>query len=317
MPNPKIDLTHEYRYVRSDFVKHLATTTLVIAVLTVILSAVFREPVRPALKIATVARQAPVLFEQVVIADLNGTDAISTYGPPYTAATGSVQSPLQRAVGVIHPVDPKIDFVLRPLAMVARIDPAVDRALRQWNAAPPTRQQAWANSYASALGHAQRRGEQVVVPAGHYGPVPVMMAGLLRLGQSGLMTGALNRSPADYQFDNMYSLLFLQGQPLHIAAGRLKLLGNQWGIIHEENAPYPGPWWMTIVTAIYQIPYIANASSGDAMALSLGFLLFIILMVAPWIPGINRLPHHLFVYRWIWKDYYRAHKPSTPQDKGP
>ena len=126
------------------------------------------------------------------------------------------------------------------------------------------------------------------------------------------MTGALDRSPADYQFDNMNALLFLQGAPLHNAASRLELLGNQWGIIHEENAPYPGPWWMTIVTAIYQIPFISHASSGDAMALAIGMLLFLILMFAPWIPGINRLPHHLGVYRLIWKDYYRDHDQPKP-----
>jgi hypothetical protein len=307
MPNPKIDLTHRYRYVPSDFVKHLGMTTLVIAVLAVVLSAVFREPVRPALKISTIATKTPVLFEKVAMGDLTGTGQIATYGPPYNSSQGNVQSPMQNIVGVIHPVNPKVDFVLTPLKMAASLNPAVGTALHTWDAAPASRQTAWADRYQAALAHARVVGGQVVVPAGAYGPVPTMMRGLLELGRSGLMTGALNRSPADYQFDNMYGLLFIQGAPLHNAASRLELLGNQWGIIHEENAPYPGPWWMTIVTAIYQIPFVAHASSGDAMALTIGMLLFLVLMFAPWIPGINRLPRHLGVYRLIWKNYYHDH----------
>jgi hypothetical protein len=310
-------VTHRYIYVRADFVKHLAATTLVIAVLTVVLSAVFREPVRPALTISTVASKTPVLFEQVAMADLTGTGEIATYGPPYNAGTANVQSPLQRVVGVIHPVNPEVDFVLRPLQMAATVNPSLKSALRTWRAAPASRQQTWALRYQNALGQAHYAGGRVVVAPGQYGPVPVMMQGLLQLGQSGLMAGALNRSPADYQFDNMMSLLFLQGSPLQGAASHLELLGNQWGIIHEENAPYPGPWWMTIVTAIYQIPYVANASSGDAMALSLGLLLFVILMVAPWIPGVNRLPRHLGVYRLIWKDYYETHDRPAPPETTP
>jgi hypothetical protein len=311
--SPKIDVTHRYRYLPSDFIKHLASTTLVIAILTVVLSALFREPVRAPLKIDTVATQTPLLFEQVAMGDLTGTGEIASYGPPYNNGSSSVQSPLQRAVGVIHPVYPKTDFILTPLKMAAHLDPQVGLALREWYAAPPSQEQAWATAYQAALGSAHVRGDRVVVAPGNYGPVPAMMQGLLQLGQSGLMTGALDRSPADYQFDNMNSLLFIQGKPMQDAASRLELLGNQWGIIHEENAPYPGPWWMTIVTAIYQIPYIANASSGDAMALTLGLLMFLLLMLAPWIPGLNRLPRYLGVYRLIWRDYYARYETPAPK----
>ncbi len=315
MHNPKQDLTHRYQYVRADFLKHLAGTTLVVAVLAVGLSLWFREPVRPALHIRTVATSTPLLFEKVAIGDLTGTGIIATYGPPYNDAVGNVQSPLQKLVGVIHPVNPAQDFILKPLGMAAVLNPQVAAALTAWHAASVGQREVWAANYARALAHARVVGQSVVVPAGAYGPVAPMMAGLLRLGQSGLMTGALNRSPADYQFDNQNSLLFLQGAPLHQAAKKLELLGNQWGIIHEENAPYPGPWWMTIVTAIYQIPYIAHASGGDAVALSLGMLLFIALMVGPWVPFINEVPRRLRVYRLIWRDYYYRyeHPHGSPE----
>lgn len=317
MYHPRTDVTHRYRYVPADFIKHLATTTLVVAVLAVVMAAVFREPVRPALKIQQVANQQPILFQEVALGDLSGQGKIASYGPPYNHGTNFVQTPMQVWVGVIHPIDPRNDFVLKPLAMARVLNPQIGPALTQWQQASSAQQSRWMAAYGSALHHARAVNGHVIVPTGHYGPVPTMLNGLLQLGQSGLMTGALNRSPADYQFDNMPSLLFLQGKPLHQAASKLELLGEQWGIIHEENAPYPGPWWMTIVTAIYQIPYIANASAADAMALTGGMVLFLLLVLAPWLPVINRLPRYLGVHRLIWRDYYRTQHPPSDHPASP
>ncbi|NMP24932.1 cytochrome B6 [Sulfobacillus harzensis] len=311
--HPRIDVTHRYRYVPADFVKHLLGTTLVVAVLAVVLSGLFHEPVRPALKINTYATTHPKEFLTVALGDLNGTGEIANYGPPYNNGTGSVQDVVQTWVGVIHPVYPREDFVLKPLAYAAHLDPSLTPALRQFTHASAAQQAQWEEAFATALQHARVQGPRVLVPAGAYGPLNTMMQGILRLGQSGLMTGALDRSPADYQFDNQNSLLFLQGRPLHNAAKKLELEGNQWGIIHEERAPYPGPWWMTIVTAIYQLPFIANASAADALALGSGMVVFLVLMLAPWIPGINRLPRLLGVHRLIWRKYY-AKRQSAPVD---
>lgn len=310
---PRMDVTHRYQYVPADFVKHLLGTTLVIAVLVAVLSAVFHEPVRPALKISTYAIENPKGFMTVALGDLNGTGEIANYGPPYNHGTGYVQDFVQQWVGVIHPVYPLQDFILRPLERAAHLDPGLTPALRAFQQASRAQQAGWERAFGTALVHARVQGPRVLLPAGRYGPVGTMMQGLLQLGQSGLMSGALNRSPADYQFDNQNALLFLQGRPLHSAAKRLELEGDQWGIIHEERAPYPGPWWMTVVTAIYQLPFIAHASAADAMALGSGMALFILLMIAPWLPGINRLPRLLGVHRLIWRKYYATHS----SDKSP
>lgn len=315
MYHPRTDVTHRYRYVPTDFVKHLLTTTAIVAILTMVLSAVFREPVRPALKIDAYATAHPRTFMTVALGDLDGTGEIANYGPPYNNGTGYVQDFLQRWVGVIHPVFPKQDFVLTPLQEASHLDPALNAPLKQFNGASASQQAQWESAMGVALSKARVVSGRVLLPPGAYGPVAPLLQGLLKLGQSGLMTGALERSPADYQFDNQNALLFLQGKPLHDAAAKLELKGDQWGIIHEEDAPYPGPWWMTIVTAIYQIPFIANASAADALALGSGMLLFIILMLAPWIPGINRLPRFLGVHRIIWAEYYRQHQSSASAPK--
>ena len=307
MYHPDIDITHRYKYVPSDFVKHLLSTTVVIAILTMLLSAVFHEPVRPAIKINQYAKTHPVGFVRVAMGDLDGKGIIANYGPPYNNGTGFVQDFVQKWVGILHPVNTRQDFVIKPLQYAASINPSLNRPIQQFLSASPAQQRSWEQAYNQALTHARSTGSGIVLPPGSYGPVSALMQGLLRLGQSGLMTGALDRSPADYQFDNQNSLLFLQGKPLHNAAAKLELKGNQWGIIHEENAPFPGPWWMTIVTAIYQIPFIAHASAADAIALGSGMVLFLILMFAPWIPVLNRLPRYLGVHRLIWRDYYQKY----------
>ncbi len=312
MYHPKTDVTHRYRETPADFVKHLSSTLIVIIILTVLLSALFGEPVRPTLKISHLAYSDPILFEQTALSNLNGQSSISGYGPPYNP--GTAQSYLQELGGIIHPVNPRVDLFLRPLRMAAKLNSVLQTALGLWNRATPAQQTGWENSYSQSLSHAVTRGNNVILPPGNYGPLATMMRGMLNLGRSGLMVGALDHSPADYQFNNQNSLLFLEDAPLHTAAAKLALQGDQWGIIHEEQIHYPGPWWMTIVTAIYQIPYIANSPSGDALALSLGLLIFILLLVAPWIPVLNRLPRYLGVHKLIWYRYYSEHRSDFRGD---
>lgn len=311
MYHPKTDITHQYRYVRTDFIKHLFSTTVVILVATTLLSLTLHEPVRPALTIQQVATTQPVLFEQVAVRAMNGQGQIASYGPPYNHGTASLQDVVQKWVGVIHPVNTKEDFVLTPLTMVAHLRPGLAAALARFRSAPVSQQLAWENAYLTGLNHAHVSHGTVTVPTGSYGPMPSLMTALLHLGQSGMMAGALDRTTGDYTFNNQNSLLFLQGQPLQSAAARLQLLGTQFGIIHEERVPYPGPWWMTIVTVIYQIPYIANSPAGDALALGSGMVLFLLLVLAPWLPVVNRLPRYLGVHRLIWKQYYTDHPPTA------
>ena len=53
-------------------------------------------------------------------------------------------------------------------------------------------------------------------------------------------------------------------------------------------------------------------------------VLTLVLLLLPWIPGLNRLPRLLGVYRLIWRDYYRdraaptaAPSPPTPVSSPP
>lgn len=310
--HPRTDVVTHYEMVPEDFVKHLLTTLAVVAGLVLVAALLFGVPEQPPLTVQGYATQHPVTFEEVALRALDGQGRIANYGPPYNHGTGNVESPIQTAVGILHPVNASQDFILHPLKMASAVNPAITPVLTRFEQATPAQKARWEAGYTTALTHGVYRHGQVLTPAGSYGPLPQLLNDTLHLGQSGLMSGALTRNSAvDARFDNQNFLLFLQGTPLHQAAQPLQLGGTQWGIIHPAVKGYPGAWWMTIPTWIYQWPFVANSAANDALALSIGFLFWLALALTPWIPGWNRLPRYMGIHRLIWKDFYRHQADET------
>jgi hypothetical protein len=261
-----------------------------------------------------VADTAPLTFLQTALGELNGTDSINSYGPPYNNGSGSVQSlgpiSFQRLAGVHIPINTAQDMVLGPLRDVAHMEPGVASALQTFEHATPARQTAWETAYSAALAKAHVQGVSVRVPAGAYGPIGPMMAGMLTLGRSGLLEPAVDNSPRIYSTDNTRSILFLQATALPAEAARFHLVGEQWGMMNETGN-YPGQAWLWLYTLGYQIPAYANSPNVDALVMASIAVLTLALLLLPWIPGLNRLPRLLGVYRLIWRDYYRAQPAVT------
>jgi len=303
-----------------DLIKEGAIGLLLVGVLVVGLSAALSSPDDPPLTVQHVAATAPLLFVQTALGELNGTDSINTYGPPYNSGSGSVQSlgpiSLQRLAGVHIPIDTARDMVLRPLRRVARMEPAVAAALRTFDGATSTRQGAWEAAYGAALTKARVQGTTVQLPAGAYGPVAPMLAGLLDLGRSGLLEPAVDNSPRIYSTDNTRSILFLQSAALPAAAARAHLIGSQWGMMNETGN-YPGQAWLWLYTLGYQVPAYASSPNADALVMATIAVLTLVLLLLPWIPGLNRLPRLLGVYRLIWRDYYRDRAAPTAAPSPP
>lgn len=299
------DVVKNYRMVPDDFVKHLLTTLGIVTVLVLLASIFFGVPEKQPMTIKSYATQNPVAFEQMALRALDGQGQIANYGPPYNHGTGSVQTPLQNLPGVIHPINAETDFILNPLKMAASIDPHITGTLTRFNAATPAERTRWETAYTNALNKGVYQNGQVVTAKGAYGPLPTLLNDTLALGQSGLMSGALTRNGAvDTRFDNQNYLLFLQGAPLQNAPATQSLQGTNWGIIHPAINGYPAAWWMTIPTWVYQWGFVANSAAPDAMALSIGLLFWVALALTPWIPGLNRVPRYLGVYKLIWGNYY-------------
>lgn len=298
-----------YRGVRMapyDLVKEALVASGAVIVAVLVLAAVFSSPDVPPLTIRRVAGETPLVFLQVALGDLDGGGDIASYGPPYNHGTGSVQYigpvSLQKAMGVQTPIDTARDFVIDPLHELARYDDRLARALAAFEAAPHL-QQDWEKAYRGALTKALIRGHAVSVPAGDYGPVGTLMANLLSMGQSGALDGFLLTSSHFYQTDYTRPLLFIQGDPMHSEAAATHLLGTQWGMMNETGS-YPGQAWLWLYTFWYQIPPYSTSPNGDAYVWLTMAALTLMLILVPFIPGLNRLPRYLGLYKLIWRDHY-------------
>jgi len=293
------------------------------AVVALALAIFVGAPDYPTVTGENVATKQPIAYLKTTVGILLGNEdsALTGYGPPYQNDDSAAQhlGPIAPATwfGATRPIDPAQDLVLAPLARVAQINPAYAQPLAEFQAAAPAQQQKWLAAYDKALGAATVSGDSVQLPAGDYGPVEAMMNGMLGLGRAGLLEGALAAEGNDFapfSFDYTKQLsYFAVAPPYFDTAAHLVQQGNpQWGIVHETGN-YPGAWWLDGYQVWYEIPAIADADNADLLVVTIMLGFFALLMLLPVIPGLNRLPHGLKVYRVIWRDWYRDHAAEVAQ----
>jgi hypothetical protein len=293
---------------RFDIVKEFVIATVVVALLTVLLAAVFSSPDEKPITLQAWAKADPNDFVATAVAELNGQSGTATYGAPYNNAPDSGQKlgplPLQRWGGVRVPVDTANDFVLGPLRAVPN-DPALTAALTTYSAAPADQQSKWASAYGDALSTAPD-GDPAKVASGDYGPVPTMTGGLLNLAASGGLDGALTSERGQfYASDYTKPLMFLaDGSYLEDQARGQHLAGDQWGMMNETGN-YPGQAWLWLYTFWYQIKPFSTSDNADALVWGLMALLTLLLLLLPFIPGLRSIPRLIPLHRIIWRDYYR------------
>jgi hypothetical protein len=292
-----------------DLVREALSALVAVLVLVVVLAAVFSSPDAPALTVRQYATTRPVSFLKTALRELDGTGIIAQYGPPYNHGTGSLQAvgPIspQRWAGVRIPIDTAQDFVLGPLTDISHVQPTLAAALAQFQAATPAQRAAWEGSYGHALDTAIA-GTAPPAPPAAAGPVGIMLPELLRVAQLGAMEGLLvPHHSRVYVTDYTRPLLFLSGPALTAEAQRYHLLSTQWGMMNETGN-YPGAVWLWLYTVWYQVPPFSSMRSGDLVIMAVMGLLTLAFVVTPWIPGVNRLPRTLRLYRLIWRDWYRS-----------
>lgn len=297
-------------FVRYDLIKELVVALGVVTLLAIVLTVLFSSPDDPPTTIQSWAQADPSDFITTSVTELAGTSELAEYGPPYNHTPEATQKigplDLQSAPGVRIPIDTAKDFVLEPLGEIPG-NPRLKRALAVYQAAPPALQEAWTGAYEAALERARfPRGEAILLPAGHYGPVAPMMAALLGLAQSGGLDGALLAGDHRfYQTNYTKPLLFLSGgEYFEERAEGQHLLGTQWGMMNETGS-YPGQVWLWLYTFWYQIEPFLESPNADALIFALMGVLSLAFICIPFIPGLRTLPDHLRLYRVIWRDHYR------------
>jgi hypothetical protein len=312
------------RYYPYDLVKELCIAVAVMAALAVLLTVLLSSPDDKPSTIAQWSRQKPVDFVTSASQQLSGTSGTAEYGPPYNHSSGSVQHFLflhpQRWLGVSHPIDTEKDYVVGPLETVPG-DAALAAALARYKAAPEAQKKSWAAAYAKPLEETATAEEEKktppntvsesnhavsVTPSGDAGPVPTMMAGLLTLAQSGGLDGSLLTSKQFFQTDYTKPLLFMaDGGLLAERAEQQHLLGDQWGLMNETGS-YPGQPWLWLYALWYQVEPMKSSPNADIQVVLIMIVLSLAFICVPFLPGINRIPRWIPLYKLIWREHYRS-----------
>jgi hypothetical protein len=308
-----------YRGVRMapyDLLKELGLALAAVAVLAIVLSAFLSSPDVPPVTIATWAHADPVDFVTTATGELAGTTTSAGYGQPYNSTADAYQrwGPIapQAWFGVHIPVDSANAFVIEPLKRASFSNTALGAALAAWQGAKATQQAAWLDAYTKALADATISDGKVAVASGDYGPLPVMMANLLGVAQTGGLDGLLVSNGRFYQTDYTQPLLFIgDGGYLDSLATDAHLTGDLWGMMNETGQ-YPGQTWLWLYTMWYQVPPFTsdtgflglNAGNADLGIIILMTVLTIALALVPFIPVLRDIPRWLPIHRLIWRKYY-------------
>jgi hypothetical protein len=309
MKAKNLDQDRYYRgvpMVAYDLIKELVLVTAGIGVIVLVLSFGLSSPDDPSVTIKSWATADPVDFVTTAAAELAGTSDSSQYGPPYTDGSGSAQAfgpfaPQQWAGNAMH-LDTAHEFVLGPLTTVSNDDPDLAGALSAFNAASSDQQQAWLSAYNDSLGNATVQNGAVVVAAGDYGPVPILMQKELTVAQGGSLDGLLLSSPGAF-FQTNYSapLLFMgDGGYLTALAEPQNLTGDRWGVMNETGS-YPGQTWLWLYSMPYQLPPYNTADNADILVVLTVAVLTAILAFVPFIPILRDIPRWIPLHRLIWR----------------
>jgi hypothetical protein len=292
-----------------DLVKEFVIALLAVLALTFALAAVFSSPDEKPMTIAAWAKADPGDFTATALAELDGSSATAGYGPPYnSAADGQKLGPLAlaKAAGVTHPIDTAQAFVLGPLSSSPQ-SADVTSALTIYNSASADQQAKWTGAYSDALTKAN--GDPTKVAGSDaYGPVPVLLAQLLKQAEAGSLDGTLLSEGGFYQTDYTLPLLFLaDGSDLAAQADAQHLSGDQWGMMNETGN-YPGQAWLWLYTFWYQISPFDHSGNADALVWGTMAVLTLAFVFVPFIPGVRSIPRLVPVYRLIWRDHYREQR---------
>jgi hypothetical protein len=307
------------RMVHYDLVKELVLALAGIGILTLIAAIFLSSPNVPPVTIAAWAQADPVDLVTTATNELAGATTSAGYGPPYNSVgPGQSWGPIapQKWFGVRIPVDSANTFVIEPLQRASFSNTDLGTALTTWQKAAADQQTKWLDAYTKALPAATVTDGKLVVAAGDYGPLPVMMSNLLGVAQAGGLDGLLVINGRFYQTDYTLPLLFMgDGSYLSGLADQAHLTGSQWGMMNETGS-YPGQTWLWLYTMWYQVPPFTsttgflglNSSNADLGIIILMTLLTAALAVVPFIPGLRDIPRWIPIHRLIWRRYYAPRK---------
>jgi hypothetical protein len=292
---------------RYDILKEGTIAGLIATFVVLLAAGLLSSPDVPPLSIRTWATVDQVGFVNTAATELDGSSVSANYGPPYNNGTGSLQQvgPVswQKLFGITQPIDSATMFVLDPLAVAAKTNPALATALGTYTSAPAAQQLKWATAYDKATAPGAKkvpfRGGDLSLPAA--GPVPVMLAAELAMAKSGALDSDLLAQRQFYGTDFTKPLLFIaDGGYYNTVASNMNLTGDQWGVMNETGS-YPGQPWLWLYQMWYHVNPFGDSTSADIWAIYLTGIATLLLLLVPFIPGLRDIPRLIPVHRLIWR----------------
>ena len=306
---------------RYDILKEGTIAAVVASCLVLLMAGLLSSPDVPPLSIKTWATVDQVGFVNTAATELDGSSVSASYGQPYNNGTGSLQQvgPVswQKLFGITQPINSAKLFVLDPLAVAAKTNPALASALGTYSSATPAQQLSWATAYDKATAPGAKkvpfRSGDLSLPAA--GPVPVMLAAELAMARSGALDSDLLAQRQFYGTDFTKPLLFIaDGGYYNTLASNMHLSGDQWGVMNETGS-YPGQPWLWLFQMWYHVNPFGDSASADVWAVYLTGIATLLLLLVPFIPGLRDIPRLIPVHRLIWRGDYDqpAAPPAGPQ----
>jgi hypothetical protein len=319
--------------VRYDLITEGLVALVVVALLITGLAVLFGSPKVDSITFRGWATAAPNDFVATTLAELTGTSASATYGPPYTNDTENAQSigPIspQTWFGVNTPIDAPVDFVIAPLTAWAPLNKDLQQAVDQWQAAGDGQRAAWGETALNSdvvidgttvtlspkpQGSEGQSGTQQT----DAGPIATMLSAMLAGATSGALDSQSVNGPANhYATDYTKSQLFIaDGEYSASVAEYYNLLGDQWGVMNQIGN-WPGQPWLWWFTMWYLVPGPIRASFdySDLIVIVFAMAALFLVFFLPFIPGLRNLPRWLRAYRIIWRPYYRRY--GIPRQRSP
>jgi len=307
------------RYEPYDLAKEFLIAFVVVCILVGGLAVLFGSPDDTPVTVKSWSNADAVGFAGTAATELDGTSGTATYGPPYNlnGTTAGKLGPINPAkwLGVHHPINTAVDYVLGPLRSLTS-QPQVQAAVTEYQSAPADQQATWTAAYEKAVADATFSNGTLVVPAGDYGPVATLIAAETAMARSGALDGALLSSRQFYGTDYTKPLLFVADGDYFASLGSAQhLSGDQWGMMNETGQ-YPGQAWLWLYTLWYQVGPIGSSDNADIMVFAIMIGLTALLALLPFIPGLRSIPRWTRLYRLIWRQHYRELERDVDRGAG-
>ncbi len=255
-----------------------AAVVVVVVVLAIILPSPYVKPVT----LQEVAKSDPKLFAQTLVGEYGRLEQIGEDPDARTLTTGYMDSidPYTFDTRKVYVEDPYASLIAsgKVSDQLGPVDKLSDDAQKKLVTDA-------VDYFGDNKGNVKESGNALITVASQ----------LTALAATGYYDTAL-RGYGDTG-DNTYHLRLLSDLGvLEDQASKLRMMTEQWGMLREEAKGRPGAWWLAII-GVLNHTVLANDDNGDRDGAIILGVLVLILLAIPFIPGVNRIPVLLKLYK--------------------